>query len=420
MNREMKNSGIDWIGEIPVRWETKNLKSILAERKETNSPVKTDFILSLTNDRGVIPYTEKGDVGNKSKDDLTGYKLAYPNDIVLNSMNVVIGSVGLSKYYGAVSPVYYMLYPRKKEDFIEYFNHIFQTKVFQNSLKGYGNGIMEIRMRIQMSKLNTVQLPYPSPQEQQKITEYLDEKVSEIDNIISQTTLSIEEYKKYKQSLITETVTKGLNSNVEMKDSGVEWIGDIPINYDVVRFGSVARVVSNLVHPHEYLTYKQVSPENIEKNSGKLLECKTVSEVGIVSDNHLFSKGQILYSKVRPKLNKVTIATFDGLCSADMYPIETKLNLKYLVYYMLSNAFLTQVTINDNRVKMPKINKEELGVVLVVSPPATEQQEIVWYLDKKCTEIETLITQKQQLLRELVAYKKSLIYECVTGKREVN
>lgn len=182
--REMKDSGVEWIGEIPKDWEKKRLKAVLCERNVNNNPIKTDFILSLTNDRGVIPYTEKGESGNKSKDDLTGYKLAYPSDIVLNSMNVIIGSVGLSKYYGCVSPVYYMLYPRYENDCVRYYNYLFQTRELQSKLKGYGNGIMEIRMRIPMSKLNTVELPIPPYNVQYCIADYLDEKCSEIDNIV--------------------------------------------------------------------------------------------------------------------------------------------------------------------------------------------------------------------------------------------
>jgi len=176
--REMKDSGIEWIGQISEDWNIKRLKAVLCERNESNNPIKTDYILSLTNDRGVIPYDEKGDVGNKSKEDVSGYKLAYPNDIVLNSMNVIIGSVGLSKYYGCVSPVYYMLYPRNPMDDVRYYNYIFQTKEFQSKLKGYGNGIMEIRMRIQMSKLNTVELPIPDATTQTRIADFLDEKCS--------------------------------------------------------------------------------------------------------------------------------------------------------------------------------------------------------------------------------------------------
>ncbi len=181
---KMKDSGIEWIGEIPIKWCIKRLKSVLCERNESNNPLKTDFILSLTNDRGVIPYDEKGDIGNKSKDDISGYKLAYPNDIVLNSMNVIIGSVALSSYFGCVSPVYYMLFTRNNNDDIRYYNYIFQTKEFQHKLKGYGNGIMEIRMRIQMSKLNMVELPVPDSSTQHKIADFLDNKCAKIDRYI--------------------------------------------------------------------------------------------------------------------------------------------------------------------------------------------------------------------------------------------
>ena len=418
--REMKDSGIEWIGEIPVDWNIKRVKAVLCERNESNNPVQTDKILSLTNDRGVIPYEEKGDVGNKSKEDLTGYKLAYPGDIVLNSMNVFIGSVGLSSYFGCVSPVYYMLYPRNKNDSVSFFNYLFQTKELQTKLHGYGNGIMEIRMRIQMSKLNSVQLPVPPSDVQQKIAAYLDRKCSQIDAIIARQKEVIEKLKVYKLSVITETVTKGLNPNVPMKDSGVEWIGEIPEHWEIMRFGRCATIKSNLVDPDDYADYPQISPDSIEKNSGRILEYKTVKESGVISWNHLFFKGQIIYSKIRPMLNKVAIAPFDGLCSADMYPIETNNNTQFFVYMMLSDYFTSQVgLVTENRVKMPKINQKELGAIMVTIPPQSEQETISKYLLEKCSSIDAVIDKKQGLIDKLDDYKKSLIYEVVTGKKEM-
>lgn len=203
----MKDSGVEWIGEIPEGWEISRLKQQLVERKEVNNPVKTDFILSLTNTKGVIPYSEKGDIGNKSKDDLTGYHIARPGDIVLNSMNVIIGSVGLSNYFGAVSPVYYTLFPRNPSADVRFFNYIFQMPAFQDSLKGLGNGIMEIRMRIPMSKLNDVLLPVPSHQEQMIIADYLDAKTAEIDVLIADKRRQVDLLKEYRKSLISEAVT---------------------------------------------------------------------------------------------------------------------------------------------------------------------------------------------------------------------
>ena len=132
--REMKNSHIKWLGDIPTTWALVKIKYTLQERIEKNNPIKSDNILSLTAKQGVIPYTEKEGGGNKPKEDLTGYRLAYPGDIVMNSMNILSGSVGLSKYYGCVSPVYYMLRPYRDDYDVRFFNYIFQTTVFQKSL----------------------------------------------------------------------------------------------------------------------------------------------------------------------------------------------------------------------------------------------------------------------------------------------
>lgn len=216
-NVEMKDSGIEWIGEIPKDWDVVRLKNVLKERKESNNPIKTDFILSLTANKGVIPYTEKKSGGNKSKEDLSTYKLAYPGDIVVNNMNVISGSVGLSEYLGCVSPVYYTLYPINKFDNVKYFNYVFQSSIFQKSLRGLGNGIMikesqsgklnTVRMRISMDKLNTVLLPLPNTHTQELIADYLDNKVKKIDNLISKKQELITQLEQYKKSLIYEYVT---------------------------------------------------------------------------------------------------------------------------------------------------------------------------------------------------------------------
>ncbi|MGO1527470.1 MAG: restriction endonuclease subunit S, partial [Senegalia sp. (in: firmicutes)] len=239
MTRKMKDSGVEWIGEIPEDWEVVRLKSILRERNEKNDPIKTKNLLSLTAGQGVIPFTEREGGGNKAKGDYSKYKVARPNDLVINSMNIISGSVGLSRYKGCVSPVYYTLTKRNEKDDIRYYSYIFRTKELQNFLLGYGNGIMmkeseksgklnTIRLRIPIGNLNMIELPICHQAQQKAIANFLDKKTLEIDNIVSKTKKVIKEYKKYKQSLITETVTKGLDKNVEMKDIGIEWIGEIP------------------------------------------------------------------------------------------------------------------------------------------------------------------------------------------------
>ncbi len=220
--------------------------------------------------------------------------------------------------------------------------------------------------------------------------------------------------------MITEAVTRGLNPDVKMKDSGVEFLGEIPVMWTIMKFGKCIKVKSNLVSPEIYYDYPQIAPDNIEKNSARLLDYKTVRDSGVISWNHLFFKGQIIYSKIRPLLNKIIIAPFDCLCSADMYPIETENNSKFIIYMMLSNYFSAQVgLVTENRVKMPKINQNELSDIIVALPSISEQQEIADYLDKKCSAIDSAIKKKQSLIEKLTEYKKSLIYEVVTGKKEV-
>lgn len=201
----------------------------------------------------------------------------------------------------------------------------------------------------------------------------------------------------------------------EYKDSGVQWLGEIPGHWARIPFRRVAFVKSNLVHPADYMDYPQIAPDSIEKNSGRILHWKSVAESNVESDNHLFFKGQILYSKIRPLLNKVAIAPFDGLCSADMYPIETHQDTKFLQYFMLSSAFLEGVTnATRDRVKMPKINKDELGSIELCIPPLSEQRSIVSYLDDKCGKIDKMLEGKQKQIELLAEMKQRIIADAVT------
>lgn len=436
MCREMKDSGIQWISTIPESWEIKNIKSLLIERKEVNNPIKTDFILSLTKERGVIPYSEKGDVGNKSKEDYTRYKLAYPKDIVLNSMNIIIGSVGISNYFGAVSPVYYMLYPRKEGDYVEYFNYVFQTREFQNNLKGYGNGIMEHRMRIQMNKLNTVLLPYPPVKKQNKIVNYLDKKVSQIDNIILKQKSLIEKYKAYKQSLITETVIKGLDKNVPMKDSGIEWIGEIPTHWSIKKMKYLGELnasgVDKKIRENEKL-YKSVHYVNVYKNGQKEIVNSDNYLVISCDDNKAANctliQGDVLFtnsSETAEDMGASTVVAEDLVNTLFGYhlmrfrPYSKVLWYKYEKYLFSSNYMRKWFEYNSVGITRFGLSQRGFSESQIIYAPYEEQIKIADFLDKKCNVIDSAISKKEQLIEKLEEYKKSLIYECVTGKREVN
>ena len=429
--RVMKDSGIEWIGQIPEDWNIKRLKAVLCERNESNNPVKTDYILSLTNDRGVIPYEEKGDIGNKSKEDVSGYKLAYPDDIVLNSMNVIIGSVALSKYYGCVSPVYYMLYPRNPFDDVRYYNYIFQTKEFQSKLKGYGNGIMEIRMRIQMSKLNTVDLPVADSNTQSRIADYLDEKCGEIDRYIEKQRQIIEKLKAYKQAVITEAVTKGLDPTAPMKHSGIEWIGEIPAHWNIRRLRYLGTCVNGLSKGGEYFGngYPFVSYGDVYKN----MELPHTVEglVESTSDERKWysvKEGDVFFTRTSETIEEVALtstcmktieeATFAGFLIR-FRPNTDLLAKEFSKYYFRSSKHRLFFVKEMNLVTRASLSQELLKRLPVLLPPIDEQKSIALYLDHKCSEIDETIRKTQVTIEKISEYKRSLIYEAVTGKIEV-
>ncbi len=410
--REMKDSGVEWIGKIPIDWEKKRLKAVLCERNVSNNPIKTDFILSLTNDRGVIPYTEKGESGNKSKDDLTGYKLAYPNDIVLNSMNVIIGSVGLSKYYGCVSPVYYMLYPRYENDCVRYYNYLFQTRELQSKLKGYGNGIMEIRMRIPMSKLNTVELPIPPYNVQYYIADYLDEKCSEIDNIIEKKQLIIEKLGQYRLSVISEM----------MVDSA----------YPLVSLGKCIDKMEQGWSPspsekNQESDWNVLSLAAVKEGRFNKTEIKPFSGDKSRCERLKVNKGDFLLtrSNTREYVGAVCLVddVFENTIFSDLiYRIifNTHFLLPSFALYYFQSAYARQQIERDahgSSNTMVKITHKDISNWKIFLP-SIEQQKII---SKRLHTLDITVMNEMDKrileINKLIAYKKTLIYEVVTGKK---
>ena len=410
----MRDSGQAWIGQIPSDWKLSRIGSLYSLRNEKVSD-KDYPPLSVTM-KGIVPQLDSA----AKTDDGDNRKLVKVGDFAINSRSDRRGSCGISSYDGSVSLINTVLTPRKKMN-PGYYNWLFHTVAFADEFYKWGHGIVDDLWTTRWQEMKRIIVPVPALDEQQAIASYLDEYVARIDSHLAEVHASIEEYQQWRASIVFQAVTKGLNESESYRSSGLDVIGSIPTGWKVFKFGKVASVAANLVSPDDYQTMPQVSPENIEKDSGVLLPCKSVEEVGIISNNHLFHKGQILYSKIRPTLNKVCIAPFDGLCSADMYPIDTELNVSFLMYAMLSWSFVEQVAaITSNRVKMPKINQEELSQIWIAVPGDLRTQSMIEaYLNRKCGEINAIIAEKHALLYDLEMYKRSLIYEAVTGKRKV-
>lgn len=444
-----RDSGVFWLGKIPEHWELKRTKAILAERNEKNDPLKTSFILSLGASYGVVPYSEKEGGGNKAKEDVTAYKLAYPGDIVMNSMNIISGSVGLSRYYGCVSPVYYMLYPKNKNISVEYYNLLFQTNAFQRSLIGLGNGIMmkesqngsfnTVRMRIPIAKINVLLLPVPPMEEQLAICDYLNREIRKIDEIIAESKSSIEEYKKWKASIIFETITKGLDPTVEMKDSGIGWMGSIPKSWNLIK---ITRVLDRS-HPypigdgdHGLVKTTDYMEDGIPyirvQNLGWGTELNLDNVVYITAEknetirNSTLKPNDILFAKTGATIGKTGIIpeylqVSNTTSHVGKITVSPLYNAKYVFYVLSSMVGYNQFwEIASAKTTRPELSIEEIKSIRITLPPTRAEQDlIVHYLDEKCPHIDELITEKELLIEDLEAFKKPLIFEVVTGKRRV-
>lgn len=420
--REMKDSGIEWIGAIPQDWKTDRLQWHLKEINVSNNPIQTKNILSLTIEAGVIPYAEKGNQGNKAKEDYSQYKIALPDTLVINSMNVIIGAVGISQYFGCVSPVYYVFEPIEGTD-LRYIYYLFTNTGFQKEMRKYAKGILEIRLRISSNDMLKRIVPSPPFKEQQRIADYLDKMCAEIDAVLEKTRASIEEYKKLKQAVITQAVTKGIRGDRPMKDSGIEWIGDIPAEWDVVR-------IKNLFDYRNERNFKPLEEVNLISlytDKGVVQHCDLDETTGNKASNadgyKLVYENDIVVNIILCWMGAIGRSAYFGVTSPayDVYSPKQKTNSKFYHYLFRTNGFSGDCyKVGRGIMAMRwRTYSDQFRAIKVVSPPQSEQEEIVEYLDEKCEGIDDLIAKKQQYLTEIENYKKSLIYEYVTGKKEV-
>lgn len=424
----MKDTKIKWLGEIPDSWQLKKIKYVLQERIEKNNPVRTTYILSLTAKQGVIPYDEKEGGGNKPKEDVSAYRLAYPGDIVMNSMNILSGSVGLSQYFGCVSPVYYMLRPKEKDDDVRYYNYIFQTTLFQRSLFGLGNDILikesgngklnTIRMRIPMDKFGGLYIPIAPKDKQKKISDFLDAKCGEIDILIKNIQEEIDVLEDYKKSVISEGVTRGLDCDSALKDSGIFYMGLIKETWSISKIGYICTKLSRGFLPEDTAL--------VCSNKGKVL-VRDENAVGkmVSEDNAMqgIKKGDIAIHGMDTWHGAIALSEYDGKITRVVHVCDSTEDKRFVVYYMQYLAFQGVYKLISNGVRGNTSDFRSWDKVkdIYIPLPETreEQKKICDHLDLVCKEIETAIDNKREQLDMLEQYKKATIYEYVTGKKEV-
>jgi len=431
MARKMKDSGIEWIGEIPEGWEIRKIKNnFMIYAGATPKSEKAEYW------DGGIPWITPADFKTTDKYVSYGRKsltaLGYdscgttlvPAGSIIFSKRAPVGSVVIAKNTLCTNQGCLACIPNDAVN-STYFYYCMSIFTEQFELVSAGTTFKEIAASTFASFL----LPCPPLSQQNEIVNFLDKESSRIDSMLSKTISSIEEYKKLKQAVITQAVTKGVRGEREMKDSGVEWIGAIPKDWGRTKIKMIASFfngdrTSRYPQPSDFvdsgvafLTSRNIDSDEVDLSETKYItddKYKSLSGAKIQIDDIIFClRGSVGKCAINRTLSCGTVASsLATIRPKDIYP-------EYLLYFLLSNIASTQTTIFMNGTCAANLSAESVGNYYITLPISAEQKEIANYLDAKCAEIDGLIAKKEQLVKELESYKKSLIYEVVTGKREV-
>ncbi|MDO4516009.1 MAG: restriction endonuclease subunit S [Bacillota bacterium] len=426
--RNMKDSGVEWIGSVPASWQTLTIGSLFKVRNEKVND--TDYPPLSVTKGGIVPQME-----NVAKTDANdNRKMVLQNDFVINSRSDRKQSCGVSPLDGSVSLINTVLYPAQGAPVIPaYLNYLLKNYGFAEEFYRWGHGIVADLWTTRWQEMKSILLPVPSIEEQQQILDAISAQTVKIDTLIANVQMQIEKLKAYKQSLITEVVTKGLDPTMPMKDSGVEWIGDIPEQWNVAK---ARRIVAS--------TQNGMTRRDLAESKGQIvLKLKNISTDGSIDYSYInrieltekelatysLQDGDFLFVRVngsKSLVGKCAIYADTGEVTAyNDHIIRVRINdlcsKKFFQYYLLSVAGKTEIEHHTSTsAGQFTISGEGLRDIWLVLPPTEIQNQLCCLLDRKCMEIDHLIALKQAKIEKLEQYKRSLIYEYVTGKREVS
>ena len=422
--RKMRDSGIDWIGTIPQDWQLSKIGSLYTQRNEKVSD-KDYQPLSVTM-QGILPQLATA----AKTDDGDNRKLVRVGDFAINSRSDRRGSCGISPLDGSVSLINIILTPRTAMH-PGYYNWIFHTTLFADEFYKWGHGIVADLWTTRWQEMKSITVPVPEYAEQERIAAFLDAECAEIDAVSEKTRASIEEYKKLKQAVITQAVTKGIRGDRPMKDSGIEWIGDIPAEWEIRKIFRAINKVGDIDHympdsVDDGIPYLMTGDLQEKLSDVNLKRCKKVSfqDCEMLSSKIRVSKGDVIFARYATIGTVCFVDTEDNILVSYacliIKPNSSLLYGEFLFYYLKSTAFLEEIKQYIKANTQANVGLDSVSKAKIALPSVHEQQKIVEYLRDKCKKIDALIAKKQQYLTEIENYKKSLIYEYVTGKKEVH
>ena len=416
--REMKDSGIEWVGAIPQDWQLSKIGSLYTQRNEKVSD-KDYQPLSVTM-QGILPQLATAAKTN----DGDNRKLVRVGDFAINSRSDRRGSCGISPLDGSVSLINIILTPRTAMH-PGYYNWLFHTTLFADEFYKWGHGIVADLWTTRWQEMKSITVPVPEYAEQERIAAFLDAECAEIDAVLEKTRASIEEYKKLKQAVITQAVTKGIRGDRPMKDSGIEWIGEIPAEWNKDKVIRVFSVIGSGTTPKSsdenlfdgntpWIQSGDINGENlfVTKN------CVSNSAIESYSALRVYQAPYLVVAMYGASVGNLSLSMIDACVNQACCVLKKPtINLKFSFYiFKAVKDYLARKAVGGGQ---PNISQETIKQLWLPIPSADEQIKISNYLDEKCRSVDALIAKKQQYLTEIENYKKSLIYEYVTGKKEV-
>lgn len=416
--REMKDSGIEWIGDIPKNWNMSKIGSLYTQRNEKVSD-KEYQPLSVTM-QGVLPQLASA----AKTDDGDNRKLVRVGDFAINSRSDRRGSCGISPLDGSVSLINIILTPRTTMH-PGYYDWLFHTTLFADEFYKWGHGIVADLWTTRWQEMKSICVPVPEYAEQKRISEFLNSECAEIDAVLEKTRASIDEYKKLKQTVITQAVTKGIRGGRPMKDSGESFLHKVPVGWtnSKIKYCAIFSPLCNTSHLTEdsIVTF---TPMECIKNG--YFENREAVFASMNSSYTQYQEGDIVFAKVTPCFENGNIAIMQGLSfefgfgSSELFVLRPKsINTKFLFYYLQNDIFKQYACATMTGTGgLKRVSPSFVRNFPIFLPSDSEQADIAEYLDYKCKEIDLLISKKQQYLTEIENYKKSLIYEYATGKKE--
>mgnify|MGYP000985678512 CR=1 FL=1 len=426
--RKMRDSGIEWVGAIPQDWQLSKIGSLYTQRNEKVSD-KDYQPLSVTM-QGILPQLATA----AKTDDGDNRKLVRVGDFAINSRSDRRGSCGISPLDGSVSLINIILTPRTAMH-PGYYNWLFHTTLFADEFYKWGHGIVADLWTTRWQEMKSITVPVPEYAEQERIAAFLDAECAEIDTVLEKTRASIEEYKKLKQAVITQAVTKGIRGDRPMKDSGIEWIGDIPAEWRKTQLRHCAAIKSGITLGKKYEKTDSLVERpylRVANVQDGYVDLSVLTTIEVTQDEDLkyrlragdvlmteggdrdkLGRGCVWHGEIEPCLHQNHI--FAVQTSKDTLLPEF---LEYLTVSDVGRSYFDVTAIKTTNLACTSSSK--VLAFTIPLPSVEEQAEIVEALNTKCAGIDALVAKKQQYLTEIENYKKSLIYEYVTGKKEMH